>query len=70
MNDTKCPCKGCNDRTDSCHGTCEAYAEWTETRQRLKDDDPDKLWWAYSHERDYAFVKGRKRNQSHRRRRK
>lgn len=26
----KCPCKGCNDRTVTCHGACKKYSEWKE----------------------------------------
>jgi len=28
------PCKGCSDRTATCHGTCQAYREWKLVRQR------------------------------------
>lgn len=23
-----CPCKGCEDRTITCHGVCKRYQEW------------------------------------------
>lgn len=25
-----CPCKGCQDRAVGCHGSCDAYATYTE----------------------------------------
>ena len=29
MNHSKpCPCKGCTERTISCHGFCKRYQEW------------------------------------------
>lgn len=24
------PCKGCTDRHEACHGSCDAYKEWAE----------------------------------------
>ncbi len=29
MQDAKCPCKGCEDRREGCHGKCAEYKEWT-----------------------------------------
>ena len=35
---TKCPCKGCEDRTVTCHGACGKYQAWkkTETEKRAE----------------------------------
>lgn len=37
----KCPCKGCENRTITCHGVCRKYEEWkiyNEDRKKwLKD---------------------------------
>ena len=34
----KCPCRGCTDRTITCHGVCERYQEWK------KENDAEKKW--------------------------
>ena len=31
------PCKGCEERTAECHGTCERYGAWAEERQRVNE---------------------------------
>lgn len=28
ITETICPCKGCDERTVTCHGTCEKYLAW------------------------------------------
>ena len=30
----KCPCKGCTDRTITCHGVCRLYQEWKEQAEK------------------------------------
>ena len=39
-----CPCKGCADRTVTCHGVCRSYQEWKkeheEKKQWLRDQMP------------------------------
>lgn len=34
----KCPCRGCTDRTVTCHGVCKRYQEWK------KYNDDRKAW--------------------------
>ena len=40
----KCPCKGCTERTVTCHGVCRRYQEWKMERdnvnQWLRDQMP------------------------------
>lgn len=31
-----CPCKGCETRSASCHGSCEAYKNWKSERDKVK----------------------------------
>lgn len=31
------PCKGCGDRSASCHGSCGKYRAWTDDRRALLD---------------------------------
>lgn len=31
----RCPCKGCDNRTITCHCTCGQYAEWKAYRERI-----------------------------------
>lgn len=39
-----CPCKGCADRTVTCHGVCRRYQEWkkedAEVKKWLRDQIP------------------------------
>ena len=39
-----CPCKDCLDRTVTCHGVCQRYAEWKKEREQvskwLRDQKP------------------------------
>ena len=32
----KCPCKGCQDRTITCHGVCQKYQDWKQEREEIK----------------------------------
>lgn len=32
------PCKGCTERTEYCHGTCERYQKWKDERQAIVDN--------------------------------
>jgi predicted nucleic acid-binding Zn ribbon protein len=34
----KCNCKGCPERTQMCHSTCESYLEYTAERQRVRQN--------------------------------
>ena len=34
----KCPCRGCPDRTITCHGVCERYQDWK------KNYDDERRW--------------------------
>ena len=31
-----CPCKGCKDREQGCHGRCERYSAWQERNAKVK----------------------------------
>lgn len=32
----RCPCQGCTDRHEACHGSCPRYGEWKEFKAREK----------------------------------
>ena len=34
----RCPCRGCADRTITCHGVCKRYQDWK------KEDEAEKKW--------------------------
>lgn len=36
-NSRGCPCKDCEKRTLTCHGFCEAYAEWKKAEAAIKE---------------------------------
>lgn len=45
----KCPCYGCDKRTIDCHGSCKAYAEFTEENEKFKAQqrkEANKAYWA------------------------
>ena len=29
----KCPCRGCEDRTMTCHGVCQRYQDWKQNHE-------------------------------------
>ena len=31
-----CPCKGCEDRTVTCHGVCKRYKDWKAAEEELR----------------------------------
>ena len=33
----KCPCKGCTDRTVTCHSVCKKYEDWKIEDRAIKD---------------------------------
>lgn len=33
----KCPCKGCTDRTITCHGVCKKYQDWKKNREEVNN---------------------------------
>ncbi len=33
----KIPCYKCENRTDSCHGTCKEYQEWSRKREEYRN---------------------------------
>ena len=59
----KCPCKGCDKRTITCHGSCTAYKDYKEwldevnkerAKQQTCKDLPNackKAWWKRLKER-------------------
>lgn len=32
-----CPCKGCQDRTITCHGGCKRYQEWKSEHEKKQE---------------------------------
>ena len=41
----KCPCKGCHERTITCHGVCEKFAKWKAEKaeaQRRRQEEKEK----------------------------
>lgn len=32
-----CPCRDCNNRSATCHGTCEKYKEWSVENEKTRD---------------------------------
>ena len=32
----RCPCRGCHDRTITCHGVCEKYQGWKKKNEDVK----------------------------------
>lgn len=36
---SRCPCKGCDRRTVTCHGFCRAYKEWKAEDSRQKQEE-------------------------------
>ena len=35
---TLCPCKDCNVRSETCHGICKAYKEWSVENEKIRDE--------------------------------
>ena len=52
----KCPCKGCTDRTLTCHGVCDRYKAW-------KTEEADKKAWldGFRHETSDAARRGERK---------
>lgn len=38
MGTEKCPCKGCEVRSEGCHGKCEAYGKWKESHEEMRNE--------------------------------
>ena len=32
-----CPCRGCGERQEACHSSCEAYAEWKAENDAVRE---------------------------------
>lgn len=46
--DYHCPCKGCQNRSITCHGECDKYDKWREDLDRLNERNrPNKDAWGY-----------------------
>lgn len=59
----ECPCHHCTTRNDICHSVCEQYMLWQKAHNELKaSQKADRLWYEYARDRDYGFIKGRRRN--------
>lgn len=39
---TIAPCKDCQDRSATCHATCEKYLTWSKRQTELRDEDARK----------------------------
>lgn len=35
---SKCPCRGCPDRTITCHGVCRKYQEWKAEHEKALEE--------------------------------
>lgn len=35
---TLCPCKDCDNRSETCHGICKAYKEWSVENEKTRDE--------------------------------
>ena len=33
----ECPCRGCTDRTITCHGVCQRYQDWKKNREDVNN---------------------------------
>ncbi len=53
----KVPCFECEERTETCHSTCEAYLEWSKARNEMlvKRFEERQNQWALSNHRDRMF---------------
>ena len=52
----RCPCKNCDHRDAYCHGSCEAYKQYSESRHeisRKKAMDQDSRQLSRDHEMKY-----------------
>lgn len=50
------PCKDCNDRTQTCHSTCEAYLEYRSARDKmLEDRERERIGAAVADEANWKF---------------
>ena len=53
-----CPCKGCENRTVTCHGTCKGYTEWkawkAEQEETRKKERP---YYDLSHDQEMKYRK-------------
>lgn len=38
MAHNSCPCRGCEDRDETCHGICERYKTWRDEREKAKEE--------------------------------
>lgn len=61
-----CPCKGCVDRTITCHGVCKRYQEWKAWKDdvnRNRKEESDLRQLSRDHEMKYRknLKQGRKR---------
>lgn len=39
MNNNKCPCYGCTDRSITCHDECKKYIDWKTERDAIRDKE-------------------------------
>lgn len=58
------PCKDCPDRTQACHGSCEKYKAWLESRKLTNEQKAERLIDSYrAHKATLAkIIKQRKEN--------
>ncbi len=46
------PCRGCEDRAETCHATCERYLTWAAKQREAREKDYDaRIASRYEHER-------------------
>lgn len=53
------PCKGCTDRHEACHSTCEKYKDWKQEFEILKSNVAKGR--SFQHEIDFVKKEGIKR---------
>lgn len=59
----KSPCYKCEDRHEGCHGSCEAYIEWTNKRAELlaEQNRQREIEWAIEGHRSEEIKKRRRK---------
>lgn len=57
------PCKGCDERSSTCHGTCERYKQFVEVNEKIKENKTrDDFVRFYNIERYNKIMKKLRRN--------
>lgn len=63
----KNPCRNCEERTETCHATCERYQTWsTERRAALDKDRESRITDRYIHDLQIRLTKWKLRRKANR----